>query len=320
MSIRTVSKKISDNNVLAHKVYLFAHNIKVRKMQNMDDISYAKAYYRDKTGKELNLEDPQTFDEKLWWLKLNYRDPLETICSDKDKVRQYVEKCGLDFILNEQYGVWSDAREIDFEKLPSPCFLKCNHVSGMNIIYDKDKPFSYKKFVKTFNRCLKSNYYVESREWNYKNIVPKIVGERVLKDQSGNFPLDYRLFCFHGDPKIMLHDVGTCDNDGSHKPSPRRNVYDASLNLLSDVKFTRERHDEQLQINREEFEEMKRYAAILSKPFPHVRVDFYCVDGKIYFGEMTFYHTGGCTNIEPLEFSRLLGSWIDLDKVKVAGD
>ena len=265
----------------------------------------------------MNLDNPQTFDEKLWWLKLYYKNSLETICSDKDKVREYVAKCGLESILNEQYGAWADAREINFDTLPSPCFLKCNHVSGTNAIYDKEKPFNKKKFVRDFNSCLKTNYYIQSREWNYKNIEPRIVAERVLRDNEGNLPLDYKFLCFHGIPRLMLYDISVCNDDGSHKPSAQRCVYDDNMNLLPDVKLTRRRHHEKLGITRGEFEEMKRYAIILSKPFPHVRVDFYCVDGKIYFGEMTFYHMGACNKIDPPEFSKVMGSWIDLDKVKV---
>lgn len=316
MSIRTVAKKLSDSNPVAHSVYLIAHRAKVHKMQRLDDSVYAKVYYKDKTGRELNIENPQTFDEKLWWLKLNYRNPLETVCSDKDKVRKYIKKCGLESILNEQYGVWTDARKIDFNTLPSPCFLKCNHVSGTNVIYDAGKPFDHKRFVRTFNRSLKSNYYIQSREWNYKNIEPRIVSEKVLRDKEGNLPLDYKFLCFHGIPKLMMYDVSVCNEDGSHKPTAQRCVYDAEMNLLPEVKITRERHHEKLKISKEEFDEMKRYAAILSKPFPHVRVDFYCVDGKIYFGEMTFYHMGACNKIEPPGFAKQMGSWIDLDRVK----
>lgn len=316
MSIRTFAKKLGDNNALMHKVYLAAHSMKVRKMQHLDDITYAKTYYRDKTGGVLNIENPQTFDEKLWWLKLNYRNPLETICSDKDKARQYVAKCGLGSILNKQYGVWDDAEKIDFQVLPSPCFLKCNHVSGTNVIYDKGKPFDQKKFVHDFNRSLKMNYYIQSREWNYKNIAPRIVAEKVLRDKNGNLPLDYKFLCFHGVPKLMLYDVSVCNEDGTHRASAQRNVYDDEMKLLPGVKLTRERHAEKLHISREEFDKMKEYATILSKPFPHVRVDFYCVDGKIYFGEMTFYHMGACNKIEPPEFALEMGSWINLEKVK----
>lgn len=316
MSIRTLAKKLGDSNPVAHQIYVIAHNVKVRRMQRLDDVTYAKAYYKDKTGKYLNIESPQTFDEKLWWLKLHYRNPLETICSDKDKARQYVKECGLEHILNEQYGVWEDAREIDFDTLPSPCFLKCNHGSGTNIIYDKEKPFSHEKFVKAFNKSLKANYYTQSREWNYKNIEPRIVAERVLRDKKGNLPHDYKFLCFHGVPKLMMYDVSVCNEDGSHRPSAQRCIYDDAMNLLPDVKLTRERHHEMLDITREAFEEMKRYAAILSRPFPHVRVDFYCVDGKVYFGEMTFYHMGACNRIEPPDFAKVMGSWIDLDMVR----
>lgn len=276
-----------------------------------DDVTFAHRRYRQRTGQELNLEDPQTFDDKVWYLKLHNRNPLLTICSDKYKVREYVEQCGLGHILNELYGVYDDAREIDFDTLHSPCFLKCNHVSGCNLIFDRDKPFDRRDFIRTFNFMLKQNYYYASREWNYKNIPPKIIAEKVLRDKEGNLPLDYKFMCFHGVPKIMYLSKDTCTEKGTHSPEQRLNYYDMDFQLLNISGAGMQNIEEEIP-RPATFETMKEYAAILSKPFPFCRVDFYSVDDRIYIGEITFYPTGGCQNLQPREWSLRLGSWIDL--------
>jgi len=246
---------------------------------------------------------------------LHNRDPLLPICSDKYRVREYVELCGLGKILNELYGVYDSAKEINFSTLQSPCFLKCNHTSGDNIIFDRKKPFDKKRFIRHFDFMLNQNYFWGGREWCYKNIQPKIIAEKVLRDKEGNLPLDYKFMCFHGEPKIMYLSADTCSEKGTHSEKQRLNYYDMDFNMLpitgagmQNIKGEVKKPDT--------FEKMKEYAAILSKPFPFCRVDFYSVDNQIYFGEITFYPTGGCQNLQPHEWSLRLGSWIDLGKIK----
>lgn len=315
MELKQKLQVMGENNALIKKAYLIAHDVKVKKRMNLSDRDFAMSYYKEKTGKVLNLDNPQTFDEKLWWLKLNYREPLQTVCSDKYKIREYVKGCGCEELLNELYGVYDRAEDVEFEKIPSPCFLKTNHGSGNNIIYDRDQPFNKKAFVKKFNKSLDSNYYYQSREWNYKNIEPKIIAEKVLRDKDGKLPNDYKFFCFYGKPKVMLFDTDVCLDTGSHNLGGLRNIYDENKQLLKGVKITRNNHDKQLDISDDIFIKMKSYASILSEPFPHVRVDFYCVDGKIYIGEMTFYHMGACNKIEPCEFDLQLGEWVDISRI-----
>ena len=283
----------------------------------ISDEDFAKKNYRMKTGKTLNLEHPQTFDEKLWYLKLHNHDPLMTICSDKYRVREYVEQCGLGHILTELYGVYDDARDIDFSKFQEPVFLKCNHASGNNIIYDPQKPFDREDFIKRFNFVLKQNYYVKSREWNYKNIEPKIIAEKVLRDQNGKLPLDYKFMCFVGEPKLLFLDIDVCTEEGEHTALNYRNIYDMEFHPV-DMIETREQKNINTIQKPEGFEQMVSYAAMLSKPFAHCRVDFYNVNGEIYFGELTFYHGGGCNDIQPREWDLKIGSWIDISKIKPA--
>ena len=269
----------------------------------ISDKTFAKKSYLARTGKFLNLEIPKTFDDKLWYLKLNNRDPLLTLCSDKYKLREYVEQLGLGHILNDLNGVYDDAKNIAFSQFKEPFFLNRNHTSGANAIYDSNGNFDKTNFVKRFNFILKQNYYYASREWNYKNISSKIVAEKVLRDKNGNLPHDYKFLCFHGDPRLMYLSINTCTETGVHNSDNRYlNTYDMNISL-TDI-------DEGYPIYRENylqkpssFEQMKKYAEILSKPFTHCRVDF--------------YYGGGCNNIQPVEWDLKMGSWSDITTLKI---
>lgn len=315
-NIKSKIRNLSHKNTLVKKLYLLANRIKVSLLRGLSDEKFAKMKYKANTGKSLNLENPITFNEKLWWLKLNNRDPLLTICSDKFKVREYVKKCGLGHILTKLYGVYDNADDIIFDELPDRVFIKTNHGSGTNIIWDRNNPFDKEKFRKRFNKALKQNYYWQSREWNYKNIEPKIIVEEFLEDTNNNSLIDYRFFCFGGKVKILSVDLGICAPDGSHSAFPVKNIYDTNFNYL-DVKIERKNFDKSLVKKPKNFEKMIEYAEILSKPFPHCRVDLYNIDGKIYFGELTFYHGGCCQKITPAKWDRQMGDWIDLNSDKI---
>ena len=281
-----------------------------------DDYKYA-INYLNKRGKEnYNIKDPRTFDEKLWWLKLNNKDPLLTVCTDKYKVRDYVKECGLEQILVKLYGKYNSFEEIDFKILPKEFIIKANHVSGGNVIctnkYDIDK----KKISKRYTKLLKKNYYLKSREWNYKNIKPCLIVEELLKSKDNTTLIDYKFMCFNGEPKLLFLDIGVADSDGGHSRNYYRNIYDMSFKRV-DMKETRESMEYSLINKPDNFEEMIDVAKKLSKPFPHSRIDLYNIDGHIYFGEITFYHGGGVNNIEPYEKAIEMGSWIELSKVKV---
>lgn len=298
------------------RVYLLANIFKVRVFSIVSDATYARIKYKENTGKSLDLKSPTTFNEKLWWLKLNNRDPLLTKCSDKVAVREYVKECGLEHILNEVYGVYSDARQIDFSKLPDKAFIKTNHTSGINIIWDRNKPFNRRKFVKVFNRALKRNYYFQSREWNYKNIPPKLIVEKFLEDEQNGMLVDYRFLCFDGIVNLVFVDIETAAEDGAHNPFARRNVYDRDFNYLN-IKAHREHFDKSLISKPRNFDKMIEYAERLSQPFPFCRVDLYNINGHVYFGEMTFYPGGATQIVEPPEWEKRMGDWIDLKSEKI---
>jgi len=312
--MRKLKRKIyglTDNYRLVDFVYKKMHAIKVNYRKNLSDIEFANKKYYEVTGKYLNLDNPQTFDEKQWWLKLYYRDPRMTICADKYRVRSYVTECGLKHILNELYGVYYRTEDIEFEKLPEQFILKTNHGCGGNYICKNKYDLRKESICKRLNKSLKNNYYYQSREWVYKEIPPRIIAEKLLTNSNGEKLLDYRLLCFNGKCRYVFIDIDTCDETGRHKSNAKRNVYDENMKLL-DVQVSRERFNPLLVSKPTEFYKMREYAEILSKPFPFCRVDFYYVNEKIVFGEMTFFHSGGTSIIDPPEMAYTMGSWLKL--------
>jgi len=297
---------------LLYRKYLWK---KAKIQMKMDDVTFAHNTYKRKIGKSLNIEHPITFDDKMWYLKLNNRNELLTKCTDKYLVRDYVKECGLECILNELYDTYEKAEDINFSELPDRVFFRLNHTSGYNYLYDKNQPFDKKSFIKRFNYGLKQNHYTLSREWNYKNINPKIVCEKVLENNDGLPLIDYRFLCFNGTPKLLMVDVNTCDKDGTFSMSCRRNIYDINFNFLP-IRFSKDNIKEMSIKKPKNYGKMIEFATILSKPFPFCRVDLYNVDGNIFFGEITFYHAGGYNHITPAKWDLRIGSWIDISKIQ----
>ncbi len=281
----------------------------------IDDKTFVTRQYKRSTGRPLDLENPVGFDEKINWLKLYNRDPLMTVCADKVAVRDYIAHCGLEHILNTVYGVYERVDDIDFDTLPNPCFLKCNHRSGLNRLYDRNVPFDRDEFRYDFKLALKTNYYWSSREWPYKNIKPKIICEKVLRDREGHLPLDYKFFCFGGVPKVLSLDIGVCTADGTHAEEYYRNFYDMDFKL-TDLMETRENYPGKIE-RPENFQKMVEYAGRLSQPFELCRVDLYNIDGQIVFGEITYFHGSGCNEFSPESWDRRLSSWVNLDSDKI---
>jgi hypothetical protein len=299
-------------NKVGHHIYLYVSKIVRIIRRNLSDEEYFKKSFYENNGIELNLDQPKTFNEKLIYLNLHDHSKLKSQCADKIAVRNYVRQCGLGHLLNDIYGIYNSPEDILFDKLPGRFYVKCNHDSGCYYLYDKDKKFEKKVFIKKFYTALKNNYYYESREWQYKAIIPKIICEKVIecKDQIGL--LDYRFFCIHGEVAFIAVDMGTTTQDGGHSYDARRNIYDNKFHYI-DVKIKREHFDKDLIKKPENFDKMVEYAEKLAKPFIHVRVDFYNTEGKIVFGELTFCSGGGMQIIEPYEYNLFFGSKINLN-------
>jgi len=315
-TLKTRIRSILQKNSCLFNIYKKLNTIKIALTRNIDDESYSKKRYYRETGLILNLDNPKTFNEKLTWLKLNNRDPLLTICSDKFKVRDYIKKIGLERILTKICGVYDSADDINFEEFKYDVFLKTNHGCGCNILYKKGSNFNKNKFIKDFNENLHQNYYYQSREWNYENIEPRIIAEEVL--DSSEPLLDYKFMCFDGKVKMFFVNIEGADEKGSHNLEARRGAFDVDFNQL-DISFGRKRKLNPNEVIEKplNYEKMIEYAEIISKPFVFCRVDLYNIKGNIYFGETTFY-TGGCVEIlQPNKWEMLLGDWIDLKSEKI---
>ncbi len=312
--IKVALRNWADRSNFGSIVFQFARKSLATCLLVLSDEKYAQWFYKFYTGKKLNLSEPKYFDEKVWWLKLNNRDPLLTVCSDKYAVRDYVKKCGLENILIPQFGVYDNAKNIPFNELKEEVIIKCTGGSGENFIFSPNANVDKKMIIRRMNYALKQNPYIYSREWNYKNIEQKIIVERLIRDKNGKLPLDYKFMCFGGEPRLLFLDIGLLDENNIYNHNYPRNIYDMNFNLMP-FKETRDNYDGEVK-KPENFEEMIEIAKKLSQPFPFCRVDLYNVDGKVYFGEITFYHGGGCNDIQPEEWDLRLGSWIDISSVK----
>lgn len=272
----------------------------------MSDKTYIKIAYWARMHKRLNLENPQTFSEKLQWMKLYDRNPLYTKLVDKYEVKPIVERIiGSEYIIST-LGIWERFDDIDFDKLPNQFVLKCTHDSG-GIVVCKDKSkFNLETTRTKINRCLSHSFFWGMREWPYKNVPPRIIAEKYMEDTKTAELRDYKFFCFDGEPKALF----IASNRMAKDEETKFDFFDMEFKHLP----FRNGHPNATVLPEKPvcFEEMKKLAAKLSKGFPQVRIDFYEVDGKTYFGEMTFFHWSGMTPFEPEEWDYKFGSWIKL--------
>ena len=255
--------------------------------------------------RELNLENPTYFTEKIQWLKLYDRNPLYTQLVDKYAVKDYVSN-----LIGEEYiiptiGVWDRFEDIDFEKLPNQFVLKCTHDSGGIIIVDNKNNLDYCAVKKKLKKCLKRNFYLHGREWPYKNVKPRIIAEKYMT-QNSNFGLtDYKFFCFEGQVKCLYV------SENSHSNNQRLQFFDRDYNPLPIRRKDYLAYDV-LPSKPINFEKMIELAELLSKNMIHVRVDMYEIDGKVYFSEYTFHTSSGFLPFEDINWDLKLGEWIKL--------
>lgn len=273
----------------------------------LSDKQYLRLKYRRIMKQPLHLRHPLTYAEKMQWLKLYNRNPIYTTMVDKLLVKDYVASIiGQDHVI-PTIAVWNAPDEIDFDLLPNQFVLKCNHNSGSGVIICKDKNTIDNEAIREKIRsAYDEDYYSYNREWPYKNVEKKVFAEELLIDEhcSGDATLaDYKFFCFNGEPKVMYisNDASSnvytdfFDMNFKHLPISMR---DKNSNLDYEIPKC--------------FDEMKKIACVLSKGIPHVRVDFYEVNGRVYFGEMTFFHCGGFVTVQPEEWDKQFADWITI--------
>ena len=275
----------------------------------LTDINFLKLKYRLVINKKSNIEDYQTFNEKLQWLKLYNRNPEYTKMVDKYEAKKYVaDIIGQEYII-PTLGVWDKFEDIDFDILPNQFVLKPTHTSGdIFICKDKEK-INHKKLKKMVNKWLKRNYYFIHREWPYKYIKPRIIAEKYMETNEQKELIDYKFFCFNGNPKVIL----VCSERFS-SDNMCETWFDENWNFL-DIIESNHRVNKKIKkpIN---FSQMMEFSKKLSRDIPFIRVDFYEINGKIYFGELTFFPAAGFEKFEPEEWDKKLGDMLELPKEK----
>ena len=271
----------------------------------LSDKAFIKAVYRAKFGKKLNLKNPKTFNEKLQWLKLNDKDPKYAKMVDKYEAKKYVgDIIGEEYII-PTYGVYDNFDEINFNSLPNSFVIKCTHDSGGVAICKDKKIFDKKSAKEKIEKSLKRNYFNEGREPVYKYVKPRIIVEKYMEDKKQKEIVDYKFFCFNGEPKIMYI------SDGSHTENQSIAFFDMDYNLL-DIEREDYKKMVDIPLKPKNFEKMKEFSRILSKNMYHLRVDFYEINGHLYFGELTFITCSGLIPFKKQEYDELLGSYLDI--------
>lgn len=273
----------------------------------MNDRSFIRWEYFSGMGKFPNLDNPVTYNEKLQWLKLNDIHEEYTQLVDKYEVKEIIRKRIGDEYIIPTLGVYDSFDEIDFEKLPNQFVLKTTHDSGGVVVCPDKTKLNKKTARKKLEKSLRHNFFYEHREYPYKSIKPHIIAEQYMVDESATELKDYKFFCFDGKCKMLF--IAT---DRQRREEPFFNFFDRNFNPLPfkqghPVNPTPPKKPDG-------FEEMVRVAEQLSIGYPHIRVDLYNINGKIYFGELTFFHFSGNVPFKPEEWDYKIGEWLKLPK------
>ncbi len=294
-------------NFLNHPKESFRYH--VLRMPFLPDRIRVEIMWRQWMDYPLNLNNPTTFNEKLQWLKLYDRNPLYTKLVDKYAVKDYVAN-----IVGEEYiiptlAVWDTVDEIDLSSLPNQFVLKTTHDSGGVCICKNKETFDWGKAKEKLDKSLHFDYYKLAAEWPYKNVPRRIIAEKYLEDSSFHELRDYKFFCFDGECKALF--IAT---DRQNREEPYFSFFDRDFNYLGITQG----HPQPpvLPEKPQNYDLMIELAEKLSKGFPQVRVDFYEVNGKVYFGELTFFHHSGIVPFEPQEWDYTFGDWLKLPKTK----
>ncbi len=304
MNIDKIKNKIRKNFVGEYAINIL-HCIECKLMPAIiDDETAVKKFYTKRTGKQLNLDNPQTFTEKMNWYKLNSSNPLMQQCADKVGLREYVTSKGYGDNLNEIYGVYNNVKDIDINSFPECFVLKAAHGSHMGLIVKDKSTVNWRKEKIMMKTWLHQDIAWSGREWVYKDMPKRIVAEKYLEDASGELR-DYKFFCFNGKPTYMQIDIGR------YRGTHYRNYYDMDMNYIPVSDDCPQKEDLEISIDKTVLDEMRKIATDLSQPFQFVRVDFYYVDNKILIGEMTFFHNGGVSWFEPESYDYEFGrQWV----------
>ena len=292
---------------LSDSDYRFTINRHLGMHSTMPDDIYLKKIYRAHLSKELDLDSPKSFNEKLQWLKLHDRNPAYHQMADKSQVKQFVaDKIGESYII-PTLGVFDRFEEIDFDSLPNAFVLKCTHDSGGVVICENKADFNKDEAKKTIERFLKRDYYSQWREWPYQGLPHRIIAEEYIG--TGKGLTDYKIHCFNGEPKLILvckdrfSETGLTEDffteTWEHLPVRRPDHPNASASIKKP----------------EQLDELLRLSRVLAKSIPFVRIDFYINEGQILFSEITFFPAAGLSPFIPDKWDIIFGDMLDISKV-----
>jgi len=279
----------------------------LKKMKFLPQAWFVEYMYEYYTGKKLDLKNPIEFNQKIQWYKVFFQPKILNKLVDKYAVREYVsEKIGSQY-LNECYAVYDKVSDVDFDILPNKFVLKAVQASSYNLIVeDKSKLNKFSTKLKIFKWLHRSQYYRTGLEWAYKDVKPRVIAQKFLKNEESKSLVDYKFYCFNGEPKFVL----VIFEDG-------KKVYkylNMNWELLPFAGKKVIKYDGMIQ-KPSNFDEMTMLASKLADKFPFVRVDFYSIEGKTIFGEMTFYPTDGRKDFRPDKYNKIIGDWFVLPEI-----
>ena len=281
--------------------------IYMRILYNMPKSTAHKIYYKQKMHKKLNLDNPTDFNEKIQWLIVNKYNKKYGDLTDKYIVRKYITEKGFEDLLPKLYGIYNNADEIDLEKLPNKFVLKPNNGCGKVFVCKDKEKFDINNAKLVLNKGLNENFSLNNLEYQYSYIEPKIICEELLEDGNLELPLDYKFYCYKGKVECIL----LCSN---REKSLKLDYYDTDWNYLNYAKKEFRSNEEHKKPKN--LKQMIEIASKLSEEFEFVRVDLYNIDGKIYFGELTFSPACGLVHYNTDESLNYLGSLIKIDQMK----
>jgi len=276
------------NNVIAGRLFLLWRQLSPF---IKSDSLYLKVYYRLAIGRKLDLNNPKTFTEKIQWLKLHNTDLLFSKMVDKYQVREIIaSKIGEEYLV-PLLGVYNSFDEIELEKLPNQFVLKTTHDSGTVCLCNDKSKFNLENYRTKFTTALSRNYFYLSREYPYKNAIPRIVAEEFLITDTPELGLvDYKFFCFNGEPKFVMV-------VSDSRLETRNDFFDLEFNPMEVESGFSPKSEFEILIP-QNFDKMVQIAKLLAQSLTFIRIDLYNINGKIYFGEYTFHHNGGVTQFD----------------------
>lgn len=285
------------------KTFNYTFNKNIQLLSQISPVLATKLLHRRRTGEFPNLDNPTKFNDKLQWLKLYWKNPLVSRCADKYEMYNYVREYGDPTVLNKLLAVYNSVDEIEWELLPNKFALKCTHGCGYNIVTKNKSELDKDQALKKLSRWMNEKFGKKALQFHYDEIEPKIILEEYIENEAGLLPIDYKIYCFNGEPKLVL----VCSE---RENKLKLDFFDLDWNRLN----IGHKKDESSNLITKPtcFDDMIKHARTLSKPFPFVRVDFYDKDGAAILGELTFTPAANMANYYNDYGQQYLGSLLTL--------